>query len=246
MERSTPSEFWTGVLDPKTDWPARWITSPTPERYASSDSPFVDKLHEYKARCFARRFGIPSGSDGDPAQGHDGRPGRGGKFPGSILRAQLCVSAMGVYEAWINGSRAGCNIIDPAVTDYSKRLLYSAYEVTDRIEKDNLMILIAGNGRHLEAYGYGVPRVSALLVAELADGRRTVIATDDTWLCGGGPIRENGIYYGELYDARQEIPDFATTAQDLGAWVPVAAGQPRSTRASSLSAAGLEPVLVLR
>jgi len=224
MEASSPSEFWTGVLDPETDWPAGWITSPAPERYSSSDSPHVANLYEYKAMYFARRFRAFPDDGGAVPTGSGGKQKFGRETAASVLRAQLCVSAMGVYEAWINGARVGCNLIDPAATDYSERVLYSAYEVTQLVKEDNLMLLTLGNGRHLEAYGYGVPRVSALLVVELSDGRRTVIATDGNWLCSGGPIRENGIYYGELYDARLEIPGFATTAQDLGNWNPVAAG----------------------
>lgn len=223
MEASPPSEFWTGALNPETDWPAKWITSPAPERYVSSDGPHVATLHEYKAMYFARRFSAYPLDGGASRDGTGGMSAPGQGTTPSIVRAQLCVSAMGVYEAWINGNRVGCNVIDPAATDYSKRVLYTAYDVTRLVEVDNVLILIAGNGRHLDAYGYGVPRVSALLVVELSDGRRAEIAIDGTWVCSSGPIRENGIYYGELYDARLEIPGFATTAQDLSAWKAVVA-----------------------
>ncbi len=55
-----------------------------------------------------------------------------------------------------------------------------------------------------------------------ADGRRETVATDGSWKAALSPILRSGIYDGEDYDARQEIPGWTTASFDDGGWLPVA------------------------
>ena len=50
-----------------------------------------------------------------------------------VQKAVLCISAMGVYEAEINGKRVGNFIMAPGWTSYHKRHQYQEYDVTDLI-----------------------------------------------------------------------------------------------------------------
>ena len=43
---------------------------------------------------------------------------------GGIKSAKLYITAAGYYIASINGSKVGRNVLDPAWTDYSKRIYY--------------------------------------------------------------------------------------------------------------------------
>src|SRR6056297_1866477 len=38
--------------------------------------------------------------------------------------AKLSICGLGYYEAWINAKRVGDHVLDPAQTDYEKRIFY--------------------------------------------------------------------------------------------------------------------------
>ena len=52
----------------------------------------------------------------------------------SIKSATLSITAAGYYKVFINGSGIKENVLDPAWTDFSKRIYYSEYDVTSRIQ----------------------------------------------------------------------------------------------------------------
>ncbi|MHA1280659.1 MAG: family 78 glycoside hydrolase catalytic domain, partial [Candidatus Helarchaeota archaeon] len=114
---------------------------------------------------------------------------------------------------------------DPAWTDYDKLALYSTFEITEELQDKNAIGVIVGNGRQLSAYGYDFPKLILQLHVKFLDGSEILIATDETWKVSiSGPIRENGIYYGENYDARLEMPGWDEPDFDDGSWdfaVPV-------------------------
>jgi alpha-L-rhamnosidase len=66
--------------------------------------------------------------------------------------------------------------------------------------------IILGNGRCVELYGYDFPKVIVQINIHYQDGSNEQIYTDSSWKISDGPIKQNGIYYGEYYDARLEMP----------------------------------------
>lgn len=61
--------------------------------------------------------------------------------------AKLYVCGLGLYEASINGVRVGDKVLDPAFTDYSKRVLYSVYSVGELLKRgENEIEVTIGNG----------------------------------------------------------------------------------------------------
>ncbi|MBK7438315.1 MAG: alpha-L-rhamnosidase N-terminal domain-containing protein [Saprospiraceae bacterium] len=48
----------------------------------------------------------------------------------SVDEAKLCITAAGYYHASLNGTRLRKKVLDPAWTDFSKRIYYSEYDVT--------------------------------------------------------------------------------------------------------------------
>lgn len=61
--------------------------------------------------------------------------------------AELYICGLGLYEAKINGKRVGDRVLDPAFTDYSKRVVYSRYAVSELLQKgENTIEVIVGNG----------------------------------------------------------------------------------------------------
>ena len=60
---------------------------------------------------------------------------------------RLYITAAGYYKASLNGKQVGKNALDPAWTDYSKRIYYTSYDVTSMLEDgDNCLGVSLGNG----------------------------------------------------------------------------------------------------
>jgi alpha-L-rhamnosidase len=134
-----------------------------------------------------------------------------------IVSARIYVSGMGYYELFVNGTRIGDSVLDPAWTDYHSRVLYATYDVTHQLTRGpNAIGLALGNG-WFQSVPAAVPsqlqpQVILELHVELADGQSVRICTDrrDEWLATiDGPVVDNSIYGGETYDARREIPGWA-------------------------------------
>ena len=48
-----------------------------------------------------------------------------------VSRARLHISGLGWYELYLNGQRVGDHVLDPATSEYTKRVLYVTYDVTE-------------------------------------------------------------------------------------------------------------------
>ncbi|MEX2235267.1 MAG: family 78 glycoside hydrolase catalytic domain [Cyclobacteriaceae bacterium] len=149
----------------------------------------------------------------------------------TIESAKLSITAAGYYRASINGKRVGKNVLDPAWTDYSKRIYFSEYDVTSLLNEDkNCLGLSLGNGfynplplrkwarRNLRKdLTVGKPVFLAKLIITYQDGTSEEIVSDNTWKYAYGPIVKNSVYLGVAYDARREIEgwDFPGFNDDL-------------------------------
>lgn len=124
--------------------------------------------------------------------------------------AKLYITAMGVYEAVLNGKRVGNFVLAPGFTSYNKRHLYQEYDITDMIKSENELIVSVGDGWYRGQLSWDVNNINFYgdncgIIAKIEikyDDSEEVIYTDESWLCGNGPILSNGIYAGEVYDAR--------------------------------------------
>ncbi|MCL2420710.1 MAG: glycoside hydrolase family 78 protein [Defluviitaleaceae bacterium] len=123
-------------------------------------------------------------------------------------RATLTITAMGVYEAELNGTRIGDYVLAPGWT--TKRLQYQVYDVTHLLKKENTLTITVGRGWQRSPLpgwtppesGEKHPRTQqpAGLYAQLTlDGE--IMETDDSWQVQESPVRFSEIYDGEHYDA---------------------------------------------
>jgi len=139
-----------------------------------------------------------------------------------IERARIYVSGLGWSELFINGRKVGDHVLDPAATDYDKRILYVTYDVTECLrEGTNALGLMLGNGWYSEPPhpGYGdSPTVLLQMNIKFADGSTKSIISGETWKVSSGPITRNDIYGGESYDARLEKPGWTTHGYDDSDW----------------------------
>jgi alpha-L-rhamnosidase len=150
----------------------------------------------------------------------------------TVKQATLTVTALGLYEFRLNGKRVGDHLLAPEWTDYNKRVQYQTFDVTGLIKAGgNAMGAIVGNGWYCGGWMfwqktlkpiYGKdPSLLAQLDLEYADGSRATIATDESWRgTTDGPARFAGIYEGEIYDARREMPGWDAAGYDDSNWKP--------------------------
>ncbi|WP_434036673.1 family 78 glycoside hydrolase catalytic domain [Formosa sp. 4Alg 33] len=150
----------------------------------------------------------------------------------NIKKATLYITAAGYYEATINGERIGKNILDPAWTDFSKRIFVSEYDITSQINKnENCLGVTLGNGFYnplpLRKWGrrnlrtdlsVGKPTVIAKLIIEYTNGETEEVITDDSWKYSYGPIQKNSVYIGVAYDATKEIKGWNTNGFNDTQW----------------------------
>ncbi|MCC8045578.1 MAG: family 78 glycoside hydrolase catalytic domain, partial [Clostridiales bacterium] len=140
-----------------------------------------------------------------------------------VKKARLYATAMGYYEAAIDGRRVGDYVLAPGSTDYNKRIQYQTYDVTEYFEEKRKYSLsfILGDGWYRGSIGcFGKTNVfgrETKLLAQLEitylDGTTDVIGTDDSFAWSNdGPIRFNDFKDGEIVDANR-TPSYSGNAK---------------------------------
>jgi len=156
----------------------------------------------------------------------------------SIHSAKLIITAAGYYKTTINGTAVGKNLLDPAWTDYSKRIYYSEYDVTTLLnEGDNCLGVSLGNGFYnplpLRKWGHrnlrtdtkvGKPTFIAKLIINYEDGKSQEIVSDSSWRYSFGPLVKNSVYLGVVYDANKEIKGWNKSGFDDRSWTSAKIG----------------------
>lgn len=146
---------------------------------------------------------------------------------GPIESARAYICGLGCCELYINGSKAGDSVFDPAQTDYEHRAFYVCHDITALLKQGrNACGVMLGNGwfnqdRVWGGLSYGTPRLLAMLRLVRADGTVLVVSSGQDWKCSAGPVLKNNVYAGEVYDARREIPGWAEPGLDDSAWEEV-------------------------
>ncbi|PMX27928.1 hypothetical protein C1Y26_35100, partial [Pseudomonas sp. MPR-R2A7] len=65
----------------------------------------------------------------------------------AVASARLFVTALGLYEARLNGRRVGDDVLPPGWTDYRKRVRVQAYDVAELLsEGENCIGAFLGDG----------------------------------------------------------------------------------------------------
>ncbi|UPM45181.1 family 78 glycoside hydrolase catalytic domain [Halocatena salina] len=142
-----------------------------------------------------------------------------------IETARAYVAAVGYGELHVNGDRVGERRLDPAWTDYERRVLYATHDITDQLtDGTNALGLWLGRGWFSKTHAYwvgdGSPRGRVVLTVEFEDGTTHTLTTNGEWRATESPIRENDVYDGEYYDARHEQDGWSSAGFDDSAWRP--------------------------
>ena len=130
-----------------------------------------------------------------------------------VKKARLYITALGLYEASINGNKVGDRVLMPGSTDYRKRVAHQVYDVTSLLkEGENRLNLLLADGWYRGSIGAKGRRCifgkQTKLLAQLEilndDGTKNLIVSDGgfSW-SNDGPIRFADLKDGEIVDARK-------------------------------------------
>jgi alpha-L-rhamnosidase len=157
------------------------------------------------------------------------------KVASGVRSARLSITALGAYEAFLDGKRVGPDtMLTPGWTDFHKRVLYQTYDVTSLLERgeNTLGVVLAGGwySSPMTWAGFreypGPNLLRAQLDVTLNDGSHQTIVTDPSWTTASSPITFAEIYGGESYDARLEQAGWSAPHFDAAHWTHAAAGTP--------------------
>ncbi len=174
-----------------SDWKAKWIMG----NYIHQQKKEV----RYPADCFLRNF----------------------TYNGRLRNARLYITACGMYEAKLNGTKIGDRVLAPGATAFQKRVHYQVYDITRLIAKENIFTIELADGFYAsrtgcfgkaKIYGYE-PKVLAQLELTGEDGHVETIITDEHFRWSNdGPTVYADLKDGETIDSRK-IPSYQGNAK---------------------------------
>lgn len=200
---SAPAHWGMGLLDPD-DWEAEWIGAPWEgEAVLEQDSP---------APMLRKTFSVK------------GKP----------VSAKAFVCGLGLMELYINGAKVSDDVLVPNESSYTSRpgldsigltahnlkeyrVYYMGYDILPLLrDGDNAVGVMLGSGyfaswrSEFATSPYGTPRLICQLELKWADGSEETVVSDCSWRVRKSPIVVSDLFYGEVYDAREEIPLWAS------------------------------------
>jgi alpha-L-rhamnosidase len=126
----------------------------------------------------------------------------------AVRSARLYITGLGLYEAYYNGEKIGCEYLAPFSNNYNAWVQVQTYDVTEALQKQGKLSLLLGNGWYKARFGFtaleniGYYGNEWKLLCELhltyADGTEDVIGTDESWT-----VRRSNIIFSNLYDGEQ-------------------------------------------
>ncbi len=147
-----------------------------------------------------------------------------------VRQAELRVTALGVYEMHLNGAVVGDHVLAPGWTSYRHRHRYQSFDVTRMLRPGPnawgahladgwYRGLLGFNGGNRDIYGPHTGLLAELRI-EYADGSVQTATTGPGWRAAAGPVTAAGLYEGEAYDARRELPGWSEPGFDDLRWHP--------------------------
>ena len=143
-------------------------------------------------------------------------------FERKVRWAKLCVSAVGVYEAYINGQRVDNTHMKPGYTSYENRIQYQTFSVEESLTaQTELCVEVApgwavGRAIYLKAKTEQLfsdhTAVIAALVGEYEDGEGFAFFTDESWRARSCEVVFSDIYDGETADYTAPVVEYGNAS----------------------------------
>ena len=186
-------ESWRmGLLTPD-DWPKEWLGAPDVGRAPQQVQlgPEFHPVWQYR-----REFRIKT----------------------QPTNATLYLAAVGIADVWVNGRIAGDAVLDPALTEFRKRVPYVARDLTSSLKAgDNCLGIRLGNGfanpiQDVRAFPRLAPRFQAVLRIEYPDGSVETVSSGE-WRASLSEVTYNCFFGGESLDARLRNPRWSNAGR---------------------------------
>jgi alpha-L-rhamnosidase len=129
--------------------------------------------------------------------------------PGEVATVRLYATALGVYEAFVNGQRAGTAELSPGATSYDRTLYAQASDVTAAVRPGtNRLEIVLSDGWYRGQVGaFRLPAgwgtvlgARAELHIEYRDGTHQVVRSDQTWTSALSTITRADLMDGQTVD----------------------------------------------
>ncbi len=155
-----------------------------------------------------------------------------------IKSARLYVTALGVYQIFLNGKGVGNQVLAPGWTDYRERVVYQTYDDVTRsiTQGKNAIGALLAPGWYETAlewfqqpnnYGLTPPALRAELRIEHTDGSVEWVDTDASWQAAPSYILHSEIYDGESQDAGLRQAGWARPGFAAEGWKSAIAIEPK-------------------
>jgi alpha-L-rhamnosidase len=148
---------------------------------------------------------------------------------GALRSAELYVSALGVFEATVDGTPVADDVLSPGWSSYEWRIRYRTYDVAHLLRARSVLGVSLGTGWFRGRLTWSGARalygdrlgVIAQLEIGYADGHRQVVVSDETWTAGPSAVLANDLYDGQTIDARRFDDTWARPGAAPAGWVGV-------------------------
>jgi len=215
-----------GLLKPE-DWTGNWIepeggVPPVTRTYDEFKTTQLPDLSTIAPNLFRKQFVIKK----------------------RIKKARAYVTGAGAYLFYLNGELIGDSKLAPDFTDYDKRIQYQTFDVTKKLhDGENVIGAALGNGLRLRSHypELGSRQLLLQLNITYTDGTTESIVTDKTWKCIIGPRLLDNIFWGEIYDARRELPGWNKPGFNDGNCRPFSSEKPRLSHPNNWQAVRIKP-----
>ncbi|KAM0334323.1 hypothetical protein ACHAQA_001347 [Verticillium albo-atrum] len=139
------------------------------------------------------------------------------------INARLYITALGVFNVWVNGTPASDECLAPGWTSYNHRLAYRILDVSSLLRPGQTNVIAAEvaegwyagrlgfNGGERFRYGDEVALAAQLEVRDGPVGASEpwTLVTGDSWTAAASAITSSEIYDGEVYDLRNETDSWS-------------------------------------
>lgn len=197
------ARFETGLA--QCDWVGEWVDPET----EPIDIPGDDAINAFAHPNWERKQAEKEAAGKGAAESY--KPHR----PASYLRksftaskgeARLYITAKGLYAAWLDGKHIGDMVLAPGSFTGNKHLGAQTYDVTALLhEGENELLIALGDGWHRSTGGVDGDRdlfgdtLGVLFQLEV-DGKPVCVSDDTMQATQCGPIRQNDMQQGEVYN----------------------------------------------
>ena len=201
------ARFETGLA--QCDWVGEWVDPET----EPIDIPGDDAINAFARPNWERKQAEKEAAGKGAAESY--KPHRPASYLRKILtvpkgNARLYITAKGLYAAWLDGKHIGDMVLAPGSFTGNKHLGAQTYDVTALLhEGENELLIALGDGWHRSTGGVDGDRdlfgdtLGVLFQLEV-DGKPVCVSDDTMQATQCGPIRQNDMQQGEVYNAQLE------------------------------------------